>query len=33
MARKFECDIEAIFEKVSRSVLNISFELISGDVL
>jgi hypothetical protein len=25
MARKFECDIEAIFEKVSRSVLNISF--------
>jgi len=25
MARKFECDIEEIFEKVSRSVLNISF--------
>jgi hypothetical protein len=25
MARKFECDIEAIFEKVSMSVLNISF--------
>ena len=25
MARKFECDIEAIFEKVSMSVLRISF--------